>query len=83
ASSISFIPQIIGALLLILIVAVNPEGLASMSRFVRSRASAHGATSNADGTADTAESDIDVADAIGAGALVDDEADFAPLAGVD
>jgi ABC-type branched-subunit amino acid transport system permease subunit len=80
ASSISFIPQIIGALLLILIVAVNPEGLASMSRFVRSRASAHGATSDAD---DSAESDIDAADAIGAGALVDDEADFAPLAGVD
>ena len=41
ASSISFVPQIAGALLLILVVAVNPQGLASMSRFVRSRASAH------------------------------------------
>lgn len=41
AASISFVPQIVAALLLILIVAVNPEGLASMSRFVRSRASAH------------------------------------------
>jgi branched-chain amino acid transport system permease protein len=41
ASSISFVPQIVAALLLILIMAINPEGLASMSRFVRSRFSAH------------------------------------------
>lgn len=41
ASSISFIPQVMGALFLILIMAINPGGLASMARFVRSRASAH------------------------------------------
>lgn len=53
ASSISFVPQIVAALLLILIVAVNPEGLASMSRFVRSRASAH---SDPDGDLDSMRS---------------------------
>ena len=41
AASISFIPQIVAAALLILIMAVNPEGLASMARFVRTRASAY------------------------------------------
>src|SRR5206468_5667884 len=41
ASSISFWPQVIAALLLILIVAINPSGLASMRRFIRSRVSAH------------------------------------------
>lgn len=45
ASSISFVPQIVGAVLLIVIVAVNPSGLASMSRFVRSRVTAHAGTS--------------------------------------
>jgi len=54
ASSISFIPELIAALLLILIVAVNPEGLASMSRFVRSRATAH-AGSDDDGDIDAIE----------------------------
>jgi ABC-type branched-subunit amino acid transport system permease subunit len=48
ASSISFVPQIIGAVLLIVIVAVNPSGLASMSRFVRSRVTAHDSTPRAD-----------------------------------
>lgn len=41
ATSISFWPQIVSSALLILIMAVNPGGLASMSRFVRSRASAY------------------------------------------
>jgi branched-subunit amino acid ABC-type transport system permease component len=41
ATSISFIPQIVAAGFLILIMAVNPEGLASMARFVRARASAY------------------------------------------
>jgi branched-chain amino acid transport system permease protein len=41
ASNISHIQEIFAAVLLIVIMAVNPEGLASMSRFVRSRASAH------------------------------------------
>ncbi|MFZ6005390.1 MAG: ABC transporter permease subunit [Actinomycetota bacterium] len=41
ATSISFWPQILSSALLILIMAVNPGGLASMSRFVRSRASAY------------------------------------------
>jgi branched-subunit amino acid ABC-type transport system permease component len=41
ATSISFIPQIVSSALLILIMAVNPEGLASMGRFLRSRASAY------------------------------------------
>jgi sulfate-transporting ATPase len=41
ATSISFIPQIVSSALLILIMAINPEGLASMGRFLRSRASAY------------------------------------------
>jgi branched-chain amino acid transport system permease protein len=41
ATSISFWPQIVSSALLILVMAVNPGGLASMSRFVRSRASAY------------------------------------------
>jgi branched-chain amino acid transport system permease protein len=41
ASNISHIPEIFSAVLLIVIMAINPEGLASMGRFVRSRASAH------------------------------------------
>ena len=41
ATSISFVPQIVSSGLLILIMAVNPEGLASMARFVRSRATAY------------------------------------------
>jgi branched-subunit amino acid ABC-type transport system permease component len=41
ATSISFLPQIVSSGLLILIMAVNPEGLASMGRFVRSRATAY------------------------------------------
>ncbi|HVM08304.1 MAG TPA: ABC transporter permease [Acidimicrobiales bacterium] len=41
ATSISFIPQIVASALLIVVMAVNPEGLASMSRFVRSRATAY------------------------------------------
>ena len=34
-------PEIVSAALLILIMMVNPGGLASMARFVRTRASAH------------------------------------------
>jgi branched-chain amino acid transport system permease protein len=41
ASSISFVPQIVAAALTILIVAINPEGLASMGRFLRRRVSAY------------------------------------------
>jgi ABC-type branched-subunit amino acid transport system permease subunit len=41
ATSLSFWPQITAAALLILMLAVNPGGLASMARFVRSRASAY------------------------------------------
>ena len=41
ATSISFWPQILSSSLLIVVMAVNPSGLASMSRFVRSRASAY------------------------------------------
>ena len=41
ATSLSFWPQITGAAALILIMAINPGGLASMGRFVRSRASAY------------------------------------------
>ena len=44
ATSISFWPQITSSALLILVMAVNPGGLASMSRFVRRRASAYGAS---------------------------------------
>lgn len=41
ATSISFWPQIFSSSLLIVIMAVNPGGLASMSRFVRRRVSAY------------------------------------------
>ncbi|MEY2478970.1 MAG: hypothetical protein QOG87_4285 [Actinomycetota bacterium] len=41
AASISFVPEIVASALLILVMAVNPEGLASMARFVRTRASAY------------------------------------------
>lgn len=41
ATSISFIPEIIASALLLVIMSVNPGGLASMSRFIRSRATAH------------------------------------------
>ncbi len=41
ATSISFWPQIIAAALLLVIMTINPGGLASMTRFIRSRASAH------------------------------------------
>jgi hypothetical protein len=41
ASNISHSFEIVSAVLLIVIMAINPEGLASMGRFVRSRASAH------------------------------------------
>jgi sulfate-transporting ATPase len=50
ATSISFIPEIVASALLILVVAVNPEGLASMARFVRARASAY--EDRGDGDAD-------------------------------
>lgn len=52
ATSLSFWPQITGASLLLLMMAVNPGGLASMSRFVRTRASAYEET-------DTAEPELD------------------------
>lgn len=41
ASSISFIPQIIAGALLLVIMMINPGGLASMNRFIRSRATAY------------------------------------------
>jgi branched-chain amino acid transport system permease protein len=41
ATSISFWPQIVSSSLLLVIMAVNPGGLASMSRFVRRRVSAY------------------------------------------
>ena len=41
ASNISHYPEILAAVLLIVIMAVNPRGLASMSRFVRARVSAY------------------------------------------
>ncbi len=41
ATSLSFWPQITASALLILMLAVNPGGLASMARFVRTRASAY------------------------------------------
>jgi branched-chain amino acid transport system permease protein len=44
ATSLSFWPQIVSSALLIVIMAVNPGGLASMSRFVRRRVSAYAET---------------------------------------
>jgi branched-chain amino acid transport system permease protein len=41
AASISFWPAILSSAFLIVIMAINPEGLASMARFVRRRATAH------------------------------------------
>ncbi|HZQ28514.1 MAG TPA: ABC transporter permease [Acidimicrobiales bacterium] len=43
ASNISHVPEMVSAVLVIVIMAVNPGGLASMSRFVRARATAHDA----------------------------------------
>ncbi|MGV3760531.1 MAG: ABC transporter permease [Actinomycetota bacterium] len=48
ATSLSFWPQITASALLILMLAVNPGGLASMARFVRSRASAYDAEGDED-----------------------------------
>jgi branched-chain amino acid transport system permease protein len=50
ASNISHTFEILSAVLLIVIMAINPEGLASMGRFVRSRATAH--AGDADDAAD-------------------------------
>jgi branched-subunit amino acid ABC-type transport system permease component len=44
ATSLSFWPQIVSSALLIAMMAVNPGGLASMTRFVRQRASAYDET---------------------------------------
>jgi len=44
ATSISFIPEIVAATLLLVIMSVNPGGLASMSRFIRARVNAHEST---------------------------------------
>ena len=41
AAAISFWPQVTAGVLLILIMAFNPEGIASMGRFLRTRVSAH------------------------------------------
>ena len=41
ASNISYTFEILSAVLLIVIMAINPEGLATMGRFLRSRVSAH------------------------------------------
>ncbi len=41
AANISAWPQVIAGVLVILIMAINPEGLASFARFLRSRVSAH------------------------------------------
>lgn len=41
AASISFWPEVVSSALLIFIMAINPEGLASMGRFLRRRTSAH------------------------------------------
>jgi branched-chain amino acid transport system permease protein len=51
AASISFWPAIISSASLILIMAINPEGLASMARFVRRRATAHAPDTDEDLTA--------------------------------
>jgi len=63
ATNITFWPEITGAVLTILIMAINPAGLASMARFVRSRATAYDGVEDADDTADleaieTAASDV-------------------------
>ena len=44
ATSISFVIPIFSAALTILIIAINPEGLASMGRFLRRRVSAYEAS---------------------------------------
>lgn len=41
ATSISFMPQIIASAMLLVIMMINPGGLASMTRFIRSRATAY------------------------------------------
>jgi len=52
ATSLSFWPQITASALVILMLAVNPGGLASMARFVRSRASAYDDDDGGDGGAE-------------------------------
>jgi branched-subunit amino acid ABC-type transport system permease component len=41
AAHISFWPQVVASVLIIVMMAINPEGLASMARFLRTRVSAH------------------------------------------
>jgi branched-chain amino acid transport system permease protein len=53
ATSISFWPQIVSSALLLVIMAVNPGGIASMSRFVRRRATAYDTDGDDDGRDDS------------------------------
>ena len=55
ATSISFWPQIIAAGLLLVVMMINPEGLASMRRFVRTRSTAYEDTTVDDDTASALE----------------------------
>ena len=41
AAHISFWPQVVAAVIIIVLMAINPEGLASFGRFLRTRVSAH------------------------------------------
>jgi branched-chain amino acid transport system permease protein len=70
ATSLSFWPQITASALLLLVMAVNPGGLASMARFVRSRASAHDDTGEVDLSAVASDAveeldELDAADGTG------------------
>ena len=70
ASNISFWPQVTGSVLLVLIMAVNPAGLASMARFVRSRATAY------DGVVDDAE-DLEAIESAASGTAAADGVEVA------
>lgn len=58
ATSISFMPQIVAGALLLVIMMINPGGLASMTRFIRSRATAY------DGQGDGSKADDQTAAAL-------------------
>ncbi|HEX2851151.1 MAG TPA: ABC transporter permease [Acidimicrobiales bacterium] len=71
ATSISFLPAIISSALLIVVMMVNPGGLASMSRFVRARSSAYDA-GDAAGRGDAGAGEAaDLEAAFGAAAVLD------------
>lgn len=83
ANHLSFLPEIVGGVATIVIMAVNPEGLASMSRFVRARVSAFGVSGDS-GAEDLAAITAAAAAAAGpAGAVAGEDGDVGRNAAAD